>query len=870
MKKQLLKLLVLCLALCTALCVFTACGGTGNNSGNTGGNNGSVSGGVDDGTNNGGDTDGDDDTPAHTCVFDKQVVAEKYKKSDATCKEKATYYLSCECGEKGTDTFEHGNLSEHVFDKEVATEDYKQSDATCKEKAKYYLSCECGEKGTDSFEYGDLLEHVFDKEIVTEDCKESDATCKEKAKYYLSCECGEKGTDFFERGDLLEHEYVENKCKWCEKTISQGLEYTLINNDTEYEVSGIGICNDLNIVIPSTYENKPVTSIGYNAFYNCKLLTNIEIPTSVISIGRDAFENCLSLTSIVIPNSVTTIGGWAFAGCTSLIIHCEVEGKLSDWFLDWNSFCPVVWDCNNNDVATDGYIYTVVDGLRYSIKDNVATVVAQPKNITTANIPTSITYKGATYPVTSIGDSAFYSCNLLESITFAEGTQLTRIGYDTFYNCDSLEEVEIPASVTSIDSSAFYSCDSLTRITLAEGSQLTSIGYNAFYNCSSLEEIELPDCVKSIGAGAFGNCKMLTSIVIPNSVTSMGGSVFENCDLIVIYCEAERAPSGWGYSWNKSSGPIVWNCKNNDLATNGKIYTIVDGVRYSIINEEATVIKQLKNIAIANIPSSIQHKGNTYPVTSIIDEAFSDCTLLTSVVINNGVKSIGSSAFSKCTSLTNVSLGTGISYIKYSAFAGCSALTSIRIPLVGSIYSSAFSGCDALTIYCVAGSKPKDWDNEWNYNYTVVWNCNYNDVATDGYIYTVVDGLRYGIKDNVATVVKQPKNITTANIPTSITYKGATYPVTGIGNNAFSYCKSLEAIEIPVTLTTIGNYAFDSCSSLQTIEIPATVTTIGGYAFRNCSSLTIYCEAESEPSGWVSSWNYSNRPVVWGYTGESD
>lgn len=47
----------------------------------------------------------------------------------------------------------------HVFDKEVATDAYKASDATCTAKATYYKSCACGEKGTETFEYGELAEH---------------------------------------------------------------------------------------------------------------------------------------------------------------------------------------------------------------------------------------------------------------------------------------------------------------------------------------------------------------------------------------------------------------------------------------------------------------------------------------------------------------------------------------------------------------------------------------------------------------------------------------------------------------------------------------------------------------------------------------
>ena len=94
-------------------------------------------------------------------VYDVQKVSNEYLASAATCMNKATYYYSCVCGAKGTETFESGEVAGHVFDQEVADQKYLVSEATCTAQAVYYKSCVCGETGTETFEYGDLAEHTL-------------------------------------------------------------------------------------------------------------------------------------------------------------------------------------------------------------------------------------------------------------------------------------------------------------------------------------------------------------------------------------------------------------------------------------------------------------------------------------------------------------------------------------------------------------------------------------------------------------------------------------------------------------------------------------------------------------------------------------
>ena len=80
------------------------------------------------------------------------------------------------------------------------------------------------------------------------------------------------------------------------------------------------------LVIPSVYNGKPVTSIWDQAFYDCISLTSVTIGNSLTSIGNQAFYACGSLTSITIPDSVTSIGDGAFDNCSRLK-YITVEGN---------------------------------------------------------------------------------------------------------------------------------------------------------------------------------------------------------------------------------------------------------------------------------------------------------------------------------------------------------------------------------------------------------------------------------------------------------------------------------------------------------------------------------------------------------------
>ena len=261
--------------------------------------------------------------------------------------------------------------------------------------------------------------------------------------------------------------------------------------------------------------------------------------------------------------------------------------------------------------------------------------------------------------VTSIGVWAFSRCTNLESVTFAEGSQLESIGEDAF-NSTVLSSIEIPASVTSIGMCAFQYCYRLGAVTFAEDSQLESIGDEAFSGCDYLTSITIPASVTSIGDGAFQNCSNLTSITIPASVTSIGEDVFQNCDLASITVEDRNtvydSRNGCNAIIVKSTNTLIIGCKNSTIPA-----SVTSIGAWAFYTTDLTSIE---------IPAS---------VTSIGMRAFQNCLYLTSITIPAGVTSIGDYAFGYCLNLATVTVYAPSCSLGEDAFAYCEELANIYV-----------------------------------------------------------------------------------------------------------------------------------------------------------------------------------------------
>ena len=398
---------------------------------------------------------------------------------------------------------------------------------------------------------------------------------------------------------------------------------------------------------------------------------------------------------------------------------------------------------------------------------------------------------------------------------------VTSVGYWAFGNCSGLTSITIPNSVTSIGNSAFYGCRGLTSITIPNS--VTSIGNFAFSGCSGLTSITIPNSVTSINIYAFQGCSGLTSITIPNSVTSIGIGAFSGCSSLT--------------SIQVETGNTTYDSRDNcnaiiETATN----TLIAGCQNTTIPNSVTSIEDdaffdCTNMTSITIPES---------VTSIGSNAFEGCSGLTSITIPNSVTSIGSSAFEDCSGLTSFTIPNVLTTISPATFYGCSGLTSIIIPeSVTSISWGAFTDCSSLAdITFPSNLSYIDFSDDYGSVFVFDGTAWYNN-QPDGMVYAGNVAYRY-------------KGSMPAN--TNITLRDGTL---GIGAGAFEHNSvpsngNLSSITIPASVTTIGDYAFSGCSGLTSvvskIKEPFNLRAV---AFEGISSNCVL----TVPKGKISAYN---------------
>ena len=209
-----------------------------------------------------------------------------------------------------------------------------------------------------------------------------------------------------------------------------GLKYEEIQEDGKtigYAVAGLGKAEDTNIVIPSTYNSKPVIAIGEMAFRFCTMQTSITVPKSVKTIGLLAFEGMIHLKSITLP-FVGDGAGRTYFGCIFGAMNYEENSQYIPESLE-------------EVIITGG---DKIDAYAFNRCGGSLGIIKLPDSINT------------------IGDGAFRGCSWLSEIKIPD--KVTKIGDEVFRGCANLHSITLPGKVTAFGSFAFGFCTRLTDI----------------------------------------------------------------------------------------------------------------------------------------------------------------------------------------------------------------------------------------------------------------------------------------------------------------------------------------------------------------------------------------------------------------------
>ncbi len=594
-----------------------------------------------------------------------------------------------------------------------------------------------------------------------------------------------------------------------------------------------------------------ITSIGDYAFADCSKVKEVIIPDSVISIYGGAFANCTELAYLRIPKSVKYITNtrddgtnWNILdnylhGCSKLITAGPI-GSSCNIEYGWNIEIPheAFWNCGNLESLHIASGITKIAEMAIYNNVNLESITVDESNTEYDSIDGVLfTKDGKTlikYPENKSGTQ------------YSVPTGTITIGENAFNNCDNLTKVTLNEGLTQISQAAFSDCSALSEMIIPDG--VTNVGACSFYGCSALKSIVIPASVTVVASQSFGRCTALEGITIPASVTDIRECAFEYCSALIKITFEGNAPTtiettafngvtatayydktkNWAeddfqdYGGNITWKPVVeaiasgicgaegdnltWTLDSDGILTISGTGAMAD---YAFDNSNSTSTittpwyiykSNIKSIVIGDGVTSIGNHafydcrdaiGITIPdsVASIGDMAFASCGRLTSIAVPNGIASIGEGAFYYCTGLESIAIPNSVTVIGDYAFRECSNLTSITMPNnIASIGEGIFYRCNSLTDVAIPSSVKSIGDFAFNC-------CN---------------------------------SLTSIDIPSG---------VKNIGKEVFLGCSELSSVTMPDSITSLGDYAFDSCVGLTNITIPSSVTNIGYGTFYDCTSL---------------------------------
>lgn len=643
-------------------------------------------------------------------------------------------------------------------------------------------------------------------------------------------------------------------------------------------------CDNLDLTLP-----EGITIIDMYAFLTCPKLT-ATLPSTLLNLGTRAFQGT-AVASAHIPAGLTTMGDAPFADCQNLT-------------------AITVADDNLRYTAQDGVLYSKdMTQLRqypagktdaeFKVPDGVTAILAHSffgnAHLKAVSLPDGLT---------TINASAFYRCSGLEAVNIPEG--VTVLNNSVFYDCPSLRSVTLPSTLTNINASAFSGCSRIESIVSLAATPPTVGNSNVFYLVSKMVPVYVPSAnvnaykkaniwkdFKNIvgiqGSGACGDG--LTWALGADSVLVITGSG-EMAD----YGASGASAAPWnaqaaaikainlGAGVSKLGSYAFAGCTNVKamyadattppaMADANSVSGLPNGMPVYVPTGSVDAYKAADNWKSMNIQGMIAHgkcgDNLTWTLTAAPDTTltisgtgamwdaseastnfapwYGYLNNIKSIVMNEGVTTIGASVFRYCQNMTSLSLPSTLTRIDAYAFFMCRSIESITIPEgVTYIGGFVFSDCHSLKNLVL----PSAWNNTNSEGafaacYSLESFVLPNDTAAGDH--RVIDGVLFSKDSTILRyypagrrgTYRVPDYVKTLYINSFRAVSASRVEINdsvSLGSHVFYYCDSLRTVRLPHDLKELRASTFCFANSLETLTIPAGVTEIENHAIR-CQGL---------------------------------
>lgn len=469
------------------------------------------------------------------------------------------------------------------------------SDTACTDSA----TCKVETRTMYRYMLSQLAEHTWDAGVVTQE-----PTCMTTGtKVYT---CGVCNTQVTEAIPETDHIYEGGYCVHCDA----------VDPDHAFVAAQITVGNasanaGQTVTVPVNITTNPgIAAFLFEVEYDSSAMVLTDVTAGAVLAGGTISKN-LELNTVVWRNANNVTG-------TGVLLYLTFQLQEDG--------------AENNYVVSvalkNGNPSNLVNEKSYPVKVEFTSGNIQlqlPEQPSEPEVPECLSYEIADGQVT------ITSCDMLASGVLVvpaeiEGYPVTTIGEKAFYNCRQLTKIVIPDSVTSIGVSAFYYCMGLTDIVISKN--ITSIPETAFQSCTSLKSVQIPDNITTIGKKAFRNCTSLMDVTLSASLNSIGEYAFEKCSSLKEITLPETVESVGTNCFSECTSLTTANIENCRI-------TEVSGGMF--VN--CTALESI------TIPVNVHTIGFG---------AFRFCSALKTVTFGVGVNEIEGYAFSSCTSITDV------------------------------------------------------------------------------------------------------------------------------------------------------------------------------------------------------------------------